>query len=48
MAQMAQTATMARQVRPAIRVQMGKTVQTVTKVLLALKDLRATKVTKET
>ena len=43
---MVQTATMARQDRPAILVQMGTMAQTATKVLQALKDLRATKVTK--
>ena len=46
MAQMARTATMARQDRPAILVQMGTMAQTATKVLRALMDLRATKVTK--
>ena len=46
---MVQTATMApmvRQERPAILVQMGTMAQTATKVLRALKDPRATRVTK--
>jgi hypothetical protein len=46
MAQMARTATMARQDRPAILVQMGTMAQTATKVLRALKDPRATRATK--
>jgi len=44
---MVQTATMVRQDQPAILVQMGTMVQTATKVRRALKDPRATKVTKE-
>ena len=45
-AKTAVTATMARQDRPAILVQMGTMAQTATKVLRALKDPRATRATK--